>query len=113
MSLPKTLRINTLIPPSLATFPSGKTYILPIWKEVPGDTTLEEVQKHWIKKIPRESKDFDFKIRKEISSSNGKQNYIVQYDGMNWSCTCTGFGFRRKCKHIEQIKSECSENNNN
>ena len=33
--------------------------------------------------------------------THGRSNGQFQYD---WSCTCQGFKFRHKCKHIEEAK---------
>lgn len=41
-----------------------------------------------------------------IPSSNGKQNYLVILNEEGWKCSCIGFGFRKTCKHIEDIKSK-------
>lgn len=35
---------------------------------------------------------------------NVKQ-YIVTQDGERWRCTCVGFGYRKKCSHIEECKA--------
>lgn len=33
------------------------------------------------------------------------KNYIVEVsDSLHFSCNCTGFGFRRKCKHVDAVK---------
>ena len=33
-------------------------------------------------------------------------HYTVRADHGRYTCTCPGFGWRRKCKHIEQVKKE-------
>jgi hypothetical protein len=43
-----------------------------------------------------------------ITSSNGKGSYTVVRDKNHWTCTCTGFAFRRSCKHITEAKNACS-----
>jgi hypothetical protein len=37
-----------------------------------------------------------------IAGSNGSF-YEIYKNGANYSCTCTGFQFRKKCKHVEQF----------
>lgn len=34
--------------------------------------------------------------------SNGK-TYVVTKSGKNLSCTCTGFHYRHKCKHVDAV----------
>jgi SWIM zinc finger len=42
----------------------------------------------------------------EVSSSDGKSKYFVTVNGSSLSCSCTGFQFRRKCKHVESVKEK-------
>jgi hypothetical protein len=37
-----------------------------------------------------------------LAGSNGSF-YEISKNGANYSCTCTGFQFRKKCKHVEQF----------
>ena len=44
-------------------------------------------------------------IRKfEVSGSKG--SYIVTKSGKHYSCTCIGFKFHAKCKHIQSVKEK-------
>ena len=43
-----------------------------------------------------------------IAGSNGSV-YSVSKSGHTYSCTCTGFQFRRKCKHVEQFTTKETE----
>lgn len=106
MIMNRPLQIKSFLPPTLITFPSG-TYAISgsQWIPVPASTTFKEVQEAW---VPMKSfaPEHTSSVYKEftVPSSDGKSNYTVSFkDGM-WSCTCTGFGFRRKCKHIDQAK---------
>lgn len=40
----------------------------------------------------------------EVAGSKGSV-YTVTNEAGRWSCTCVGFGFRKDCKHIHQVKS--------
>ena len=82
-----------------------KTFICPGWYEVPNGTTLEEVFKSWKPYFPAgSSKKSLIKINDVVISSNGTKNYKVSYDGMWWNCECPGFGFRKKCHHVDEVK---------
>jgi hypothetical protein len=41
----------------------------------------------------------------QVKSDSGKV-YIVELIGSKYSCNCVGYGYRGKCKHSEQIRSE-------
>jgi len=45
----------------------------------------------------------------KIAGSGGNV-YEVSKVGKTYSCTCTGFQFRKKCKHVKQITIEETEN---
>jgi hypothetical protein len=38
----------------------------------------------------------------EVAGSKGSK-YIVTSDSKGWTCTCTGFQFRKQCKHISEL----------
>ena len=38
---------------------------------------------------------------------NKGNSYLVTSDGMNHSCTCTGYSYRKTCTHIEGIIDDC------
>lgn len=40
-----------------------------------------------------------------VKGSKGSE-YVVTQDRGQYSCTCPGFGFRRACKHVDEIKNE-------
>ena len=102
------------IPPTLFTSPiNGTVYAVAgsQWYIAPPDMTLQKLREfYWIdsSKYPQKQ---NYSPQKQgstyqIKSSSGKDSYEVKYQHSMWSCTCTGFGYRRKCKHIETIKSK-------
>jgi len=43
----------------------------------------------------------------QVDSSSGKDFYTVKlHANGTWSCNCVGFTFRRKCRHIEELKNK-------
>lgn len=40
-----------------------------------------------------------------VTSSTG-EIYYVDKRGDNYTCTCKGFMFRRKCRHVDQVKGK-------
>lgn len=33
-------------------------------------------------------------------------NYMVSESNKKWTCSCSGFIFRNRCRHVEQIRSQ-------
>ena len=42
----------------------------------------------------------------EVVSARTGEKYTVTTDGNKYSCTCVGFNYHGKCKHITQIQKE-------
>jgi hypothetical protein len=38
-----------------------------------------------------------------VAGSKGNQ-YFVNLNGSHWTCSCPGFGFRRRCRHVDEIQ---------
>jgi hypothetical protein len=47
----------------------------------------------------KQAKVSSVKLTKIVKGSKGDE-YIVTKENGQWSCTCVGFQFRRKCKHV-------------
>ena len=102
--LPADFKISSFMPPGLTVL-GGKTYVVPGYHEVPADTTLDEVYERWTKiSYGVEEKHTHKSIKEFVSSSKGDKKYTVLYNNGTWDCDCSGFGFRRKCRHVEEIK---------
>ncbi len=63
------------------------------WKSVPEGTELKDIK--WIDTTP--------KIKKSKLMSWRVKDYIVTFNNNFYSCTCLGYTYRRKCRHIKQI----------
>lgn len=37
---------------------------------------------------------------------SGKKSYMITKKGNAWSCTCPGFTYRKRCKHVDAKKEE-------
>jgi hypothetical protein len=68
-----------------------------------GGRKFKEVENRW-----------NFVVKEEVVESCGKEYrvpgskgsiYTVTDDAGVWSCTCSGFKFRNRCRHIEEIST--------
>jgi len=93
--------------PMLYTAQDGKRYAVSgqHWIEVPDDTTLEGIDRYM--KWDRGELSVNIESIQSWTVEGSKGNkYTVTLNGENWACTCVGYGWRRKCKHI-QLQRAC------
>ena len=95
---------HPVMPPTILKL-NGKTYLMPVWKEVVEGTTAEDI--NWIKPKPKKTRTSP--VIKTFTSGSSDKVYETKYypDSGKFYCTCPGawrsFG---NCKHIKQLKSE-------
>ena len=99
------LPIKVTWPPMLYTDMSGQKWAVSgqHWIEVPDSLTLDRVGEYMVvdqRFTPAKSPDV---TTYEVQGSTGN-TYTVTQDGDTWTCTCPGFGWRRKCRHITELK---------
>ena len=94
--------IKVTMPPGLVkSSHSGKTYIVAgCMIPVPDGTTAADMHKYVTYSPPK----LDAKTWK-VESSSGS-TYTVTLRNSSFSCTCAGFKFCRKCKHIKKVVNE-------
>tara|TARA_B100001250_G_C19333995_1_gene585974 strand:- start:92 stop:406 length:315 start_codon:yes stop_codon:yes gene_type:complete len=98
--------VKVSIPPALFTNADGIRYAIAgsAWVEVPTDTAFDDLPKYMTYK-PLEIAPVTGEKVWRVEGSKGNIYTIKLSDG-TYSCTCPGFGFRRKCRHITEIKNE-------
>ena len=83
---------------------NGKTYLMPLWKEVVEGTTVNDI--NWIKPKPKVKKEPI--IETHTSSSRADIEYKTTYypDSGKFYCNCPGRwrAFDGKCKHIKALE---------
>ena len=62
------------------------------WKSVPEGTELKDIK--WVDTRPN--------IKKSKLMSWRVKDYTVTFNNNFYSCTCLGYTYRRKCKHIDE-----------
>jgi hypothetical protein len=91
--------IKSPIPPAIINLPN-KSFIVPIWLEVPKGTTLDQIK--WEKETVKAKSNSNII---EVTSSSGEGKYQIQKIGHTYKCNCPGY-WRSKdriCKHIKQL----------
>tara|TARA_Y100000296_G_C5038740_1_gene188679 strand:+ start:245 stop:577 length:333 start_codon:yes stop_codon:yes gene_type:complete len=71
------------------------------------DISFNELDKYMIQNLSFNNKQTKVKSDTEwqIIGSKGDE-YTIKCTNGSWSCTCMGYGFRRRCKHISKKKQE-------
>ena len=100
-------KVESLVPPRIYKSNNNKTYILPVWKEVPETTTMDQVE--WIQP-KEESKPIVIKgITWKPEMGENKYNTHFNEQSNKFFCGCPGF-WRAKgeCKHVKALKESQS-----
>jgi hypothetical protein len=67
---------------------------------------FKEVKNTWGFKVDEEVIDIPRAAKTwEVVGSKGDK-YTVTNEGTMWICSCQGFTFRGKCKHVDEIKGQ-------
>ncbi len=95
-----------LIPPFTTTI-NGERYIMPGWYKLKPDEETPNIKDiaYYPYKPKREPlPNIDSNKVYKVVSSKGNKEYLVQMNvSGSMECTCPGYGFRRKCRHIEEV----------
>lgn len=101
-------KYTSIYPPTLVDLPSGRYFIITGethggWYPVSKKFNYEKALQGWTPTVTTSVQSTITKVWK-IANSKNQGYYTVSFDKGNWSCDCTGYGFRRKCRHIEEAK---------
>lgn len=72
-----------------------------------GRKFVEEKHNQWRFDLTIETEIKDTKPKGQtwqISGSKGNQ-YVVSFDAGRWSCSCPGYGFRNRCRHVDELRA--------
>ena len=97
-----------LIPPFTMKL-NGERYIMPGWYKLSKNEDMPNIEdiayypyKPKKANIPNIDSDTIYKVK----SSRGDKEYQVQMDNSgSLQCTCPGYTFRRRCRHIEEVST--------
>ena len=90
----------------------GTRYIMPGWYKLSKNEAMpniEDIEFYPFKaKEPKLPNIESNKVYK-VTSSKGNKEYSVKMESSgSLSCTCPGYGFRRKCRHIDKIMNDAA-----
>jgi len=106
--------IEVVWPPCIARLRSG-TYAVSgsDWLLIPPDTSFDDLPRYMVVKAreraQRSPEDEDIESWSVIGSKGDEYTVTKSVSGSRqifFSCTCAGYGWRGKCKHIEGIKNK-------
>ena len=101
---------HPVLPPTILEL-NGKTYLMPLWKEVVKGTTVDDIE--WIKPKPKKKRTEP--VIETFTSGSSDSVYTTKYypDSGNFHCTCPGsWRSRGNCKHIKELRNKVNEQNN-
>ena len=88
----------------------GERYIMPGWyklKQNEETPNIEDIAFYPYKaKKPNIPNNMKNKVYKVTSSKGDKEYEVSVSESGDFSCTCPGYGFRRRCRHIDYVKNE-------
>ena len=105
----KKLPVTVTWPPVLSRMPvSGQLYAISgsTWIPVPDGTTRADLPKYMTWDRPTVASDAPQMERWTVEGSKGNSYRVEAFNGL-WRCSCKGYEFRRKCRHIEEVKTSC------
>ena len=98
---------HSVMPPTILEL-NGKTYLMPIWKEVVEGTTIKDI--NWIKPKPKRIEPI---VEINVSGSNPDIKYKTSYhpSSGNYYCNCPGKWMAKdgKCKHIKALEAKINK----
>ena len=88
---------------------NGKTYLMPLWKEVVEGTAVNDVE--WVKPKPKVKQEPV--IETHTSNSNADKTYKTTYypESGKFYCDCPGRwrAFDNRCKHIKTLEKKVNK----
>ena len=97
--------IKSFLPPTIVETQNGRWAVAGNqWLPIPKNVTLDMLRDAWKKPKPAPRPVSKNGMWKVLGSKG--ESYTVTSEAGQWSCSCVGFGFRRKCKHIDSIKNQ-------
>jgi len=98
---------HPILPPGLVA-QGGKKYLVPGWKEVHPETTLNDII--WKKTKIKKQEKFEKKTWTFESSSSDSTYTVTQVDSKTLRCNCPGsWRTRGNCKHVKEVRESLTK----
>lgn len=98
-----------LLHPTILNMPTGRWAVFPggDWYAIATDVTQADLESRWTRpELVQKATTATERASKWLVEGSKGDKYTVSSGMGTWHCTCSGFGFRRRCKHIESIKAK-------
>jgi hypothetical protein len=105
-------KIQSFMPPIIIKSPhTGKPLAVAgdQWFAIDETITLDYLRSIWTRTVGGKAVEEKKNIEKkefQVTSSRTGEVYTVSFGVSGTHCTCAGYGFRRKCTHIDKIKQQ-------
>jgi|TARA_R110000824_G_scaffold49608_3_gene139270 hypothetical protein len=98
--------IEVSMTPAIFRAHTGMLYAIAgsVWVELPEGTTRSDLPQYMVHKHRESARVADEKAW-SVKGSKGNIYSVALSEGA-YTCSCPGFGFRRNCRHIKEIKNE-------
>ena len=110
MELPN--QVISIYPPTLVQGSKRYAVFSSKWYEVNDNVTLSDLMKIWVRWSPKQKEVLSKEGSSwQVASSKPGKFYAVTFRNGVWGCQCSGFSFRRECRHVNDMKKKHGKNN--
>lgn len=107
-------KVESLFTPIITELINGKYLIIQGsakddgWYPIDESFDITAYRKNWTMRSLTKQVVKVESIAKTYEIANSKNNgfYTIKVKDNTYSCNCTGFGFRNKCKHVDIVKQK-------
>ena len=114
MRKPLPEKIFSFMPPIIIQSPADGQLLAVAggqWYVIDENITLDYLRSIWTRAVggkPMEASKVMERKEYTVESSRTGEVYTITFGPSGSHCTCAGYGFRRKCSHIDKIKTQHS-----
>ena len=104
-------KVDVYMNPGLIKTEGGTYIVAGAWIKVPDNTEMKDIWTYVTRQYHGKKDNLPEKVEEKkkavaietfVAEGSNGATYEVKRKGEYWSCSCPGFGFNRRCKHILQ-----------